>query len=172
MDKGCGLHVQRTVTPSSWSLYTQYARNCGLTSPALLSIKSGFSLSRKDVKLAQPTTMLFSSGTISSHLSVLCAVASAGLLLAQSTSTGITPLSSVKQQVFTSIDGDGWLSALPAANMIPVNELVESGLPADCQAVVNFETDPSATSQAVFTTFKMQFDDCQTKEIVVCMAPE
>lgn len=99
-------------------------------------------------------------------------ISRSALALAQSTPADITPLSSVKQQVFTSIDGDGWFSALPAANMIPVNELVESGLPADCQAVVNFETDPSVTSPAVFTTFRLQFDDCQTKEIVVCMAPE
>ena len=106
------------------------------------------------------------------RLLTISIVGRSALALVQSTPAGITPLSSVKQQVFTSIDGDGWFSALPAANMVPVNELVESGLPADCQAVVNFETDPSVTSQAVFTTFKMQFDDCETKEIVVCMAPE
>ena len=137
-----------------------------------LATKPGLSLLRTGIKRAHPTTMLFPSDSISSHLSVFCIIASASLLLAQSTPAGITPLSSVKRQVFTSIDGDGWYSALPAANMIPVNELAGSGLPADCQAVVDFETDPSATTPAVSTTFKMQFDDCPTKEVVICMAPE
>ena len=136
------------------------------------ALESGLSLLRTRHKRAESATMLFLSNLISPHSSVLCAIASANFLLAQFTPAGITPLFSVKRQLFTSIDGDGWFSAVPAANMIPVNELADSGLPADCQAVVDFETDPSASSPAVFTTFKMQFDDCQTKEIVICMSPE